>query len=590
MEEQGLCAPAQTAENRASGPAARGWADLRSLAILILLAAGMRAWQIAHTEVTSRDSIGYIRIAWHLEHESWAEAIPHAPQHPAYPLAVLAMSVPVRHYIPDDLPLAWQLSAQLASALAGVLLILPMYYLGRELFDRRVAFWACLLFQCLPSSGKVMGDGLSDTLFLLFACSAMWLACLALRRGSWLDFALTGLAGGLAYWTRPEGALVVGVTGLVLLGLQGSRRWRRSWRSVLVNGAALSAAALAVMVPYMILIGGITVKNTPNIMINKQRPDADWEGQLRPRASSQPDTSRSLGAPASTLFAIWWDPKLYEVEQAVAKVKDLSELQHLKPPSRYLWAFKALYVEMGKGFFYVAWLPALLGLWWFRDIFRRVPGAWVLLVSCLFLTGLLYRVAEKMGYLSDRHLLLVILCGSYWAVAAVGILGARLAAGLARLRPVWAASRWTDARCWSLGLLVLLTTSPLPRTLERLHAERAGFRSVGHWLAEHTSPGDFIEDPYCWANYYAGRVFLEGSNDLPTEKPPCYYVVLEESQNPHPHLVSQGIAIIHAHAKGTVPIHREQVRRGKQEAALVVYRVPGPYQLVPLPGLPGQSE
>ncbi len=415
-----------------------------------------------------------------MQHERWAEVIPHAPQHPAYPLAVLAMSVPVRHYIPDDLPLAWQLSAQLASALAGVLLILPMYFLGRELFDRRVAFWACLLFQCLPSSGKVMGDGLSDTLFLLFACSAMWSACVALRCGTWFCFGLTGLAGGLAYWTRPEGALVVGVTGLVLLGLQVSRRWRRSWRSVLVNGAALSAVALGVMVPYMVLIGGITVKNTPNIMINQQRPDADWEGQLRPQASSQPGTSNSLGSSASSLFAIWYPPPtLTDVEAAVAKVNDLSELQHLKPPSRYLWAFKALYVEMGKGFFYVAWLPALLGLWWFRDIFRRMPGAWVLGLTCLFLTALLYRVAEKMGYLSDRHLLLVILCGSYWAMAAVGVLGERLAAGVRRLRPAWAESRWTAGRMWSVSLLLLLTASPLPRTLERLHAERAAFGPSG---------------------------------------------------------------------------------------------------------------
>jgi hypothetical protein len=480
--------------------------------------------------------------------------------------------------------LAWQLSAQLASALAGVLLILPMYYLGRELFDRRVAFWACLLFQCLPSSGKVMGDGLSDTLFLFFACSAFWSACVALRRGSWLYFALTGLAGGLAYLTRPEGALVVGVTGLVLLGLQVSRRWRRSWRSVLANGTALSAAALAVMVPYMILIGGITVKNTPNIMINQQRPDADWEGQLRPRASSKQLT------PGSPLFAIWWVPELSDVENLLADTKDWSQLLHIKPPSRYLWALKAVYVEMGKGFFYVAWLPALLGLWWFRDVFRRVPGAWVLALTCLFLTALLYRVAEKMGYLSDRHLLLVILCGSYWAVAAVGVLGERLASGMRRINPAWAESRLTDGQVWSVGLLLLLTASPLPRTLERLHAERAGFRTIGHWLAEHTLPGDFIEDPYCWANYYAGRVFVEGSTNLPAEQPRCYYVVLEESQNKHPHLVSLALAMLHMKTEGAVPIHREEVRRGKQEAALVVYKVPGPYQMMPLPGLPGQHD
>src|SRR6516164_7141219 len=197
MEEQGLCASAQMAEGRPTCRSRRVWADLGCLTLLVLLAVGLRGWQIAHTEVASRDSISYIRIAWQLEHGSWREVLPHSPQHPGYPLTVLGMSLPVRHFMPDDLPRAWQFSAQLASALASVLLVVPMFYLGRELFDRRAAFWACVLFQCLPSSGKVMSDGLSDTLFLLFACAGLWLAALSLRRRSKWLFALTGLAGGL---------------------------------------------------------------------------------------------------------------------------------------------------------------------------------------------------------------------------------------------------------------------------------------------------------------------------------------------------------------------------------------------------------
>ena len=159
--------------------------DLRCVAILVLLVVAIRGWQITHTEVASRDSISYIRIAWQLENGPWRQVFPSSPQHPGYPLAVLGMSLPVRHFLPDDLPHAWQLSAQLVSALASVLLLVPMYFFGREVFDRRIAFWSCVLFQCLPTSGKIMSDALSDTLFLLFACSGLWLASLALRRNSW---------------------------------------------------------------------------------------------------------------------------------------------------------------------------------------------------------------------------------------------------------------------------------------------------------------------------------------------------------------------------------------------------------------------
>jgi hypothetical protein len=592
MQEHGPCASAQATNDTSSSSARAGWADLRSLVILAILVVSLRCWQISHTEVASRDSISYIRIAWQLGHGDWREVLPRSPQHPAYPLTVLALAKPLSQWFPDDLPRAWQVSAQTASALASLLLIVPMYYLGRELFDRRVAFWACVLFQCLPSSGKVMADGLSDTLFLLFACCALWLACLALRRGSRIAFALSGLAGGLAYLTRPEGALIIGVTGLVLLGVQLNRHWRRSWRVVFGDGVALSLAALAVMLPYMIVIGGITVKNTPNLMMNQQRPDADWENRLRPQANGKAQTRNPHStASGSTLLAIWFGPGQADFESEFAKIKDLSELQNAKTPSRYVWALKALYVELGKGFFYAAWLPVLLGLWWFRDRFRRVPGAWVLLIACLTLIALLYRVAEKMGYLSDRHLLLVILCASYWAVAATLVLGEKFALGLSRLRPALAGRRWADARTWSVALLLLLTLAPLPRTLQSLHAERAGFRTVGKWLAEHIPPGDWIEDPYCWAYYYAGRVFLEGCAGLTADQPPCFYVVLEASKNRHPHLVSLQRALVHAmEAKGSKKVHQEAIRRGKENVSIQVYRVPGVFQNEALPGLPGQRK
>jgi hypothetical protein len=361
---------------------------------------------------------------------------------------------------------------------------------------------------------------------------------------------------------------------------------------VLVNGAALSVGALAVMTPYMVLIGGVTVKNTPNILMKQQRPDADWEGKLRPSGDRKKAELPARGsADSSTLLAIWWkwNPSKAELEK-VSKMTP-AEFQKLKPPRRYLWAFKALYIELGKGFFYVAWLPALLGMWWFRGRFPLVPGAWVMALVCLLFCALLYRMAEKIGYLSDRHLLLVVLCGIYAAAAGAIVLGEKLALGAARLWPRLAGRRWMDGRVWALGLLLLLALCPLPRTLERLHGERTGFRSVGQWMAKNTPAGDFIEDPYCWTSYYAGRLFVEGCTGLDIGQPPGFYVVLEETKNLHPHLVSLQSAIVHTlQQKGSKIIHEEAVRRGKERVKIVVWRVPGAYQWEPLPGLPGQGQ
>src|SRR5947209_5727170 len=146
-------------------PRAGRRADVRYLLLLAGLTVGLRAWQLAHSVVISRDAIGYIRIAWALGHGDWRQEIARASQHPGYPLAVLGLSYPVRHFLPDDPVRAMELSAQLAAALASVVFVVPAFYLGREFFRRRVALGAVLLFQALPVSGRLMGDGLSESLF-----------------------------------------------------------------------------------------------------------------------------------------------------------------------------------------------------------------------------------------------------------------------------------------------------------------------------------------------------------------------------------------------------------------------------------------
>src|SRR6266851_2803311 len=198
------------------------------LALLLLVAFGLRAWQITHTEVAARDSIGFIRQAWRLREQPIKDVLRSSEQHPGYPMMVAAVSLAVQRVVDGSDAATMQLSAQLTSAIAGVLLVIPMFFLGKALFSRSVGFWAALLFQVLPTSSRVMADGLSEGTFLLFAATGLWLGVIALRGQSKVLFGLAGLAGGLAYLTRPEGAAVVAATGAALLGMQVNKVWRRS--------------------------------------------------------------------------------------------------------------------------------------------------------------------------------------------------------------------------------------------------------------------------------------------------------------------------------------------------------------------------
>ena len=528
-------APSPSAPALALLGVARG--DLFWLVLLLVLAGGMRLWQVNNTEVASRDSVMYIRFAWRLEAEPWPQVVRTGVQHPGYGLLVYAFGTPMRAAFPDDLPFAMQFAAQLASALCGLLLVVPMYYLGKELFDRRVGFWGALLFQCIPSSGRLMADGLSEPLFLLLASTALLFAVRALGTGRIRWFVLCGLATGLAYLTRQEGLLVVLVTLVVLAGLQFSPRWRRSPGKLAAHGACLVVGCAVFAAPFMVLIGGISLKVSAKHML-----DSDgWK---------MPDEAHDT-------------PRVHHVRSPLPLAKWMFG-PSIRPQDRYLWAARALAEMVDKAFFHVFLYPALAALWVFRRRFAEVPGMWVPFVCGLVLVPLLYKLGQSNGYISERHAILLLLGGVFWSAAGIGLLAA------------WVATRTTrlSGPTLSLAFLLVATGVCLPRTLARLHGNREGFREVGVWMAENTKPGDKIFDPLTWTSYHAGRVFVEGREDVPRSDPTVCYVVLEQSKSTHDHLSYLMDPAKKLAARGKV-CHRLTVHRGRETAEIQVFRVEG---------------
>jgi hypothetical protein len=373
----------------AVAPRAWRWADVGSVALLLLIASSVRLYLVRNTEVAARDSIGFIRYASQLGHQPWTEVLRATEQPPLYALAIQAASKPVRHFMDAPESIVMQRSAQLVSAIAGILLVLPMYFLGRELFDRGIAFWAIVLFECLPATGRFLSDGLSEATFLLFVASALWLGVRSLRMRSPIGFALAGLCGGLAYLTRIEGGMVVASIGLVLVGCQAIRVQRWPLRQFMTCAAALAIAALVVAGPYMAVIGGITIKES----IRRTIQDQTIETQ----------TSTTGGLP----LAVWWPGE--------------------KDASRGWWGLWALGTELSRGAFHVGWPAALLGLWVCRARIRWTPGLWVLLLLCTIMALALWRLANVMGYLSDRHCLIILLWTMYWTAAGFKAAGGWLA-------------------------------------------------------------------------------------------------------------------------------------------------------------------
>jgi hypothetical protein len=225
--------------------------------------------------------------------------------------------------------------------------------------------------------------------------------------------------------------------------------------------------------------------------------------------------------------------------------------------------------EIVKGFFYIAWLPAILGLIWFRGRFREAPGPWILGCLCLLQTLVLWRVGLVVGYVSERHVLIIVLCGLYWAVAAIQDMPERWDWNL----------RWLgNARSRPVLIMLVLMLSCLPMTLQPLHANQVGHREAGFWLADHARPADTIVDPFNWAYYYSGRVFQEEtrSANAPEDKP-LQFVVLEYSRKQHAGLTMLPLARqIAAHGQVVYDWKpsRHQLKHKAQEVQILA--VPGP--------------
>ena len=88
----------------------------------------------------------------------------------------------------------------------------------------------------------------------------------------------------------------------------------------------------------------------------------------------------------------------------------------------------------------------------------------------------------------------------------------------------------------ALVLLLGVTVAGLPKTMQPLHAKRAGHHAAGLWLADHSRPCDWIVDNHAWAHYYAGRVFLEGQQvALPDgETRRCFHVISRSKERGAP--------------------------------------------------------
>jgi len=130
-----------------------------------------------------------------------------------------------------------------ASVLAGTFTVIPLYMLGREWFDRRVAVMAALFMVSSPYylSFARMGYNNSQALFPVVLSLYFW--SLGYKRNCNLYYWLAGLAAGLGFYTYPAAWLGL-VTIVIVMALLTAIRRIKFRQAILATTILLTATAV----------------------------------------------------------------------------------------------------------------------------------------------------------------------------------------------------------------------------------------------------------------------------------------------------------------------------------------------------------
>lgn len=495
--------------------------DRRRLLALVLLSALVHVWLIANTAVTAKDSMRFARMAlalWKPNEDkpadkpvrSFPDVLRAEKDPPGYPLALAAFYFPVKAVWPEPHSTVMDralLAGQVASSLAALLTVFPMYWLGRLLFSKRVGFWAAGIFQCLPVYARESADALSDGPYLLFVALALLLAARGMKKPTVGRFLLAGLPVGVAFLVRPEGLLVLFPcmaavpAGLLLLG-----RWPARTAAACLTALAVGTAIPAA--PYVAIIGRLTNKPTFG---GEPKPE---DNPRRKMMMEQPK-----GAVAGPPFASWIPPDAHG-----AKRVGLATWESLKE-----W-LKATHYSVG--------VLSVIGLVLLRKRLREDAALWIPLVYAGASVAAMGGRALVVGYVSERHGMPLALAGVFFAVAG--------------MEPLWAwASRnalfWNGLFLWprlTAAACALIMLSGGRQLLRPLHDNRVGHKYLGQALHEEFKRArntDVLADPYGWVGFYSGwGVYNIGRSPDPAwtaDAPLTRWAVLEVSTDADGNLV-----------------------------------------------------
>ena len=137
-----------------------------------------------------------------------------------YPVLIWFMHL----FVPD-----LETAGRLVSVISGSLLVVPLYLLGRDIFNRQTALAACLLALTWPSLVGWSCEVMTQATYVTLTVAGIYFVRRMLETHATATGCAAGCCLGLAALTRPEGVLLVIALPLapLLANWRDCLRWRR---------------------------------------------------------------------------------------------------------------------------------------------------------------------------------------------------------------------------------------------------------------------------------------------------------------------------------------------------------------------------
>jgi len=124
-----------------------------------------------------------------------------------YPLMIFV----VQKFIGD-----WELSGELISITLGTLTVIPVFLLGRSLYNEKIGWLAAIFYTTLPNLLKFETQVIRDPTLWFFILFTVWLVWEGNKQNRPVLFALASISAGLGALTRVEGFILWAVLSLYI--------------------------------------------------------------------------------------------------------------------------------------------------------------------------------------------------------------------------------------------------------------------------------------------------------------------------------------------------------------------------------------